>query len=295
LPEGVLKIDCPAQVRCIVRRATFLGKAYVSVGTTVWVLISSLFLAGCAKETGIKPAPTNQGASPVPSATAPSAQPERVSFRSADGVEIVGSFYPSPDPKSPAILMMHQWLGNRGDYAPLAESFQSAGFNVFSIDGRGFGESTRRGADTVRAGRTSEDVAGMLDDVNASVDFLAHQANVDANRLGIIGASYGSSLAIIHAARDPRIKAVTLLSPGLNYFGNLATEEPVREYGPRPLLIVAAEDDPESTNDSRVLDKAASGSQHQLKIYPTGGHGTDLLKSQPTLGGDLLDFFRAAR
>jgi dienelactone hydrolase len=271
-----------------------LKKARFPIDVVVWILVSASFLVGCAKESGVNQAPTNQGASSVPSASPISAQPERVSFRSADGVEIVGSFYPSPQPRSAAVLMMHQWQGDRGDYARLAASFQNAGFNVLAIDGRGFGESTRRGADTVSAGRTPEDVAGMKDDVNAAVEFLAHQPNVDPNRLGVIGASYGSSLAIIHAARDPRIKAVALLSPGLNYFGNLETEGPVRDYGPRPLLIVAAEDDPESASDSRVLDKAATGSQHQLKIYPNGGHGTKLFAAQPTLEGDLLDFFRTA-
>ena len=94
----------------------------------------------------------------------------------------------------------------------------------------------------VVAQKTAEGVEAMKTDVENAFIFLAEQKNVDAAKMGIVGASYGSSLAIIYAAENPKVKAVALLSPGINYFGNLPTEPAIKSYGDRPLLIVAAED-----------------------------------------------------
>ncbi len=121
---------------------------------------------------------------------------------------------------------------------------------------------------------------------------MSEQKNVDKTRVGIVGASYGSSLALIYAADNPEIKSVALLSPGTNYFGVLPTTPAIEKYGARPVLIVAAEDDAESATASRQLDKLAAGDKHQLQIYKKGGHGTGILTAGVGLDRLLLDFFR---
>jgi len=124
---------------------------------------------------------------------------------------------------------------------------QAKGFNVLAIDGRGFGESVKTtDGKSISPSRTDEAVKAMLGDVGAAFDFLSKQKNVDPNKIGVVGASYGSSLALIYAADNPKVAAVALLSPGLNYFGNMPTEPAVKKYGNRPLYLIAAEDDPES-------------------------------------------------
>jgi hypothetical protein len=95
----------------------------------------------------------------------------------------------------------------------------------------------------------------------------------------------------MHAAADPTVKAVALVSPGLNYQASMATEPAVKTYGARPLLIVAAEDDADSASASRRLDSVSPGDKHQLKIYTRGGHGNGLLHSDAGLDQLLLEFF----
>jgi dienelactone hydrolase len=131
----------------------------------------------------------------------------------------------------------------------------------------------------------------MLGDVASALTFLAAQPGVDRNRIGVIGASYGSSLALIDAAGNKNIKALALLSPGLNYFMNLPTEPAIQEYGDRPILIVAAEDDAESANATRRLDSLVQGNRHQAKVFPGGAHGTGILESGVGLDQLLLEFF----
>ena len=45
----------------------------------------------------------------------------------------------------------------------------------------------------VAAGRTDADVKGMLGDVGAAFEFLSKQKDVDPEKIGIIGASYGAA------------------------------------------------------------------------------------------------------
>lgn len=235
----------------------------------------------------------NAGNSAESNAASGAAKEQTINFAAPDGVQIVGTFYPSAKENAPAVLMLHQFGGSRASYKDLARQFQKSGIAVLAIDGRGFGDSTKR-ADGSRLApsQSNETVAGMKTDVAAAIKFLSEQKNVDKTRVGIAGASYGSSLAIIYAADDASIKSVALLSPGTNYFGNLPTEPVIQKYGARAVLIVAAEDDQESAEAARRLDKLAGGDKHRLQIYGRGGHGTGILNAGVGLDGLLLEFFQ---
>jgi dienelactone hydrolase len=216
--------------------------------------------------------------------------PQNVKFTSEGNVEIVGTFYESAKASSAAVLLLHQWQSSRKSYDEFAKRLQTKGFGVLAIDGRGFGDSVRTtGGKTVAPARTDETIKAMKTDVGNAFDFLAKQKNVDVAKIGIVGASYGSSLAIIYGAENPKVKAVALLSPGLNYFGNLPIEPAVKSYGNRSLLLVAAEDDKESADSVRKL-KSASGENCETQIYPKGGHGTGLFDAKVGLE-DLLEQF----
>jgi len=216
---------------------------------------------------------------------------QRVMINSPDGLKIVGTLFSADKPNSPAVLLLHQWQSDRHSYDDFAKQMQRKGFAVLSIDGRGFGESTRA-ADgmNVPPDRTDTAVKAMLGDVGVAFDFLLTQKNVDPARVAIVGASYGSSLALIYAADNPKVKAVVLLSPGLNYFGNMQTEPGVKKYGDRPLLLVAANDDTESADSVNKLKTAGANAKYEAKIYDKGGHGTGLLTAGVGLEGQLAEF-----
>ena len=235
-----------------------------------------------------------------PTSLSPTPKPEKnvseqkVTIDSPDGVKLVGSYYEAGKPMSPALLLLHQWQSDRHSFDDFATRVQARGSNVLSIDGRGFGESTKKAdGSTIAAGRTDADVKAMLGDVDAAVNYLLKQGNVDPKRIGIVGASYGSSLAIIYAAEHASIAAVALLSPGLNYFGNMPTEPAVTKYGDRKLILFAAEDDKESADAVRKLDPIGRDEPRYPKhLYEVGGHGTALLKIGA--GDEMSDFFADA-
>ncbi len=73
---------------------------------------------------------------------------KRVSFKTSDGVELAGTFYPSPGGKREAcVLLLHNFDHKKGGnshqdgWDRLAEALQKAGYAVLSFDFRGFGDS----------------------------------------------------------------------------------------------------------------------------------------------------------
>ncbi|NOY06550.1 MAG: alpha/beta fold hydrolase [Chlorobi bacterium] len=211
---------------------------------------------------------------------------ERVSFTTADGVVIVGTLYRAEGTKNPAIVCLHQWRSDRSSYDDVAESLRREGFTVLAIDQRGYGESIQTAdGQPVRPDRR------IQEDVRAAVGFVRAQKGVMKNNIGLLGASYGASNAIIYAADHPEIRAVVLLSPGLNYFNILPTLDAVRKYGKRPLLAVASSEDVRSVEAVREYAKVKT-ENYESKIYENAGHGTSMFASARDLLPRLVGFFK---
>ena len=253
------------------------------------IVMAAILAVGCQNKPTVEGDQANANRS-VASASPTSSNLTTVTITSPDGVNLVGSFYPAPNPHSPGLLLLHQWQSDRHSFDEFAKQMQAKGFAVLSIDGRGFGESTKKAdGTTIAAGRTDADVRGMLGDVDAAFNYLSNQPNVDPKRIGIVGASYGSSLAIIYAADHHSVASVALLSPGLNYFGNMATEPAIKKYGDRRLYMTAARDDQESADAVDKLAAAGNNPKYASKVHEKGGHGTALFKVG--LADDLEEFF----
>ncbi len=243
------------------------------------IIALAVSLAACGSPAANNSARNASAANAAPSASVVpefQAKAETVTIDTPDGVKLVGSFYKPQKPNSPALLLLHQWTANRHTYDEFAERMNQSGYAVLSIDGRGFGESTKKadGSEIKVDLDKGIDPKLLLSDANSAVEFLGKQQNVDANKIGIVGASYGSSVAIMYAADHPKIAAVVLLSPGVNYFNNLPTEPAIKKYGDRPILLVAAEDDKDSAADVQKLKEASAGPNTEVVVYGDGGHGT---------------------
>lgn len=243
------------------------------------IIAVALFVWACdpaaSNESPKNTANSNVASSPTPVA-GQKASSETVTIETPDGVKLIGTFYKAKEASSPAVLLLHQWTANRHTYDEFAERLNQNGYGVLSIDGRGFGESVKKAdGSTVKVDLNKGlDPKAIVGDARSAVEFLSKQPNVDANKIGIVGASYGSSVAMIYGAEDPKIAAVVLLSPGINYFNNLPTLPAIKKYGKRPILLVAAEDDKDSAAAVRELKEASANPNAQVMVYSDGGHGT---------------------
>jgi pimeloyl-ACP methyl ester carboxylesterase len=175
---------------------------------------------------------------------------------------------------------------SHADWQPLAVRLAESGITALAIDFRGHGGSTgSRGP-----GGDAPDHALLVNDAQAALDFLAGRADVEGLRMGVGGASIGASVAIMLAAEDPRVRSVVLLSPASDYRG-LRAVPPMRLYGDRPALMLAAPGDGYAVRSMRELAAAGNGLRQQ-HLVEVDGHGTVMLSRSTELVGLIVDWFR---
>jgi uncharacterized protein len=127
-----------------------------------------------------------------------------VSFYS-EGVRLVGDVY-CPDDLGPSetragIVLCHGYTGVKDLYLPdNARVLNEAGYVVLTFDYKGWGES--------EGSRSRLAPYSRVADVQAALTFLGMLPEVDAQRLGIYGTSYGGATVVWTGAVDPRVKCV---------------------------------------------------------------------------------------
>ena len=205
----------------------------------------------------------------------------RVEFNGIRKDRVPGFLYvPADDkPRHPAVLLQYGSGGDKKTFyiVALAQQFVGRGFTVLTIDAPMKGE--RRPPRDQRSWWSGLAEQGRFQwycgDYSRAVDYLATRADVDPQRLGYGGISWGAITGITYAAHDPRIKAVASIVGGGNFMGTLADKvqmpqetieaaksfDPVYHVGliaPRPLLLLNVTKDqlvPRFFSDS--LHKAA--------------------------------------
>ena len=212
---------------------------------------------------------------PLRSADAPA--PVQVARSEAPGApSLAGLWWKPRRDLAPAVILLPMMGRGKEDWGRLARRLHQDGLAVLAMDLSEQGRGSR------------EQLEG---DVRAAFRYLRAQKKVDAARIGLVGASIGANAALLFAAQEPLVRAVALLSPGLNYRG-LTTEPALRSYGARPLFLAAGEDDFPSAQAVRRLAAAAQG-EVVSKVYPGTAHGTDLLDAPVDLDAALVAFLRS--
>jgi pimeloyl-ACP methyl ester carboxylesterase len=140
-----------------------------------------------------------------------------VHLQTADGFDLSAWWVPSQNGAAVITLPDRTWTVDQSRM--LAE----AGYGVLALDIRGYGTSD---------GDPNAYGWGATPDVDAAVDFLRSEPNVDANRIGALGLSMGGELALQAAVENNSLQAV--VSDG-------AGERSVKEtllYGPKAILAL---------------------------------------------------------
>jgi fermentation-respiration switch protein FrsA (DUF1100 family) len=134
---------------------------------------------------------------------------ERVTFV-GEGIDLVGELrVPVADRPVPAVALTGPFTGVKDQVAgAYADRLAEAGIATLAFDHRGFGESGGR--------RGHEDSQGKLADLQAAVGVLAARAEVDPDRVGLVGVCLGGGYAVRAAAQDPRVRAVVGIAGGYN-------------------------------------------------------------------------------
>jgi fermentation-respiration switch protein FrsA (DUF1100 family) len=105
---------------------------------------------------------------------------KQVEILTKDGERLIG-WYAAPTTKSETIVYFHGNAGNLGDRAYKLNAFSEAGYGVFSVSWRGYGNST---------GSPTE--AGLMEDARAAITWL----KLPPENLILYGESLGSGVAL---------------------------------------------------------------------------------------------------
>ena len=205
----------------------------------------------------------------------------------------------------PAILLNHgsgrtsEDLRRLGPYEHNAETlgpvFARHGYVFLYLYRRGVGPSSDQGDNAVdlmdrESAAHGQDARNALQlqllegremaDARAALAFLRARPFVDAGDVALIGHSFGGSLTLLMADREPKLRAVVVFSAA-GYSFDRSSELRARllaavDHIEAPVFFVHAEND-YSLSSGKVLDarRKLIGKPHRLKIYPPIGDTED--------------------
>lgn len=208
---------------------------------------------------------------------------ENVSFTTSDGIKIAATHYKAQNPNGAAAILLHMRGKNRADWEDFAVKLNNSGFDALAIDFRGHGESGGGNFEKFSQG----DFQNLILDVKAAHEYLQ---NKDPNlKIVIIGGSIGANTALNYAVQNPDIKAVVLLSPGLDYMG-VRTDETSKQI-PVPVFLATSSNDQQSYSG---LDTWKANIKNlETVTFTDAGHGTHMFGPHPELADKIIEWLKA--
>jgi len=211
----------------------------------------------------------------------------------------------------PAILLNHgsgrtpEELARFGPYEQNAETlgpvFARHGYVFLYLFRRGVGPSADQGKSSVDLMNAEQAAHGLevrnalqldllehreMDDAEAALAFLRALPGVDARDMALVGQSFGGSLTLLMAARDPTLRAAVVFSAA-GYSWDRSRDLRQRliaaaDHVSMPVFFIHAEID-YSLAPGKSLDAELTrlGKPHRLAIYPAAGE-------TPEQGHDFL-------
>jgi dienelactone hydrolase len=210
-----------------------------------------------------------------------------VDIKAPDGVNLKGTYFSAGRP-GPAMLLLHQCNMDRHAWDGLAQDLAGNGFNVLTIDYRGFGESGGEKF-TDPAQRRASMQEKWPGDVDAAYAFLTSQKGVDQTRIAAGGASCGVTQSSDLATRHPEIRALMLLSG----MASDAAKAYIAANASLPVFGAASEGD---TGAAKGIQKAVAASKDPkstVKIYPGTEHGVPMFAKNPDLEPMIVAWLKA--
>lgn len=213
-----------------------------------------------------------------------------VTITTVDNVDIRGTFYAAEKP-GPGALLIHMCRADsdRTNWSVVASQLAKAGIHALTIDLRGYGESA--GSEppfTTMANFISFWRTTGMHDIEAGMDFLADQPGVDAEVIGIGGASCGVFLGVEAAARYPSIVALALLSGPFDAEG----ASQLAKLADVPVLGAASEGDTRAYDAMKRVFQATPHPGSRNIQYKGEAHGTDMFRTAEDLQQEITDWFR---
>ena len=235
----------------------------------------------------------------------PSDQPETVEVHNGPVTLHALLWRPPGRGPFPAVLLNHgsgrtrEELERLGPYegqaGTLGPVFARHGYVFLYLFRRGVGLSADQGSNAVELMNREFAAHGQearnelqlrlleneeMSDAVSGLEFLRSLPKVDAHNVAVIGHSFGGSLTLLLAEREPNLRAVVIFS-GAGYSWDRSAQLRARLLAAvaritAPVFFIHAAND-YSLGAGKTLDARLEqlGKPHRLKIYPPVGHTVD--------------------
>lgn len=249
-----------------VSRNTFTPFGYYRIAAGIVILLVTALTPASAQDATPVPAPSATAAPQIPTNV--------VEIPAADGQTLRGTYF-APHGEAPAVMLIHQLYTTQTSWNFLVTPLTEAGFNVLTVDLRGYGQT--RGRINWQAAR---------EDIVKWAVWLDEQPGVQS--VGMIGSSMGAVLAVDGCFNYEPCTRVVALSPALNYYG-VYIEEALA--GDLPVMAVYADRDRYPSRDMPDIVELA-GDDLTVFTYAGRTHGIDLFRLDDTLGASVISFLQ---
>ncbi len=205
----------------------------------------------------------------------------------SEGTRIRGVLYlpdnPAAGKRVPGVVLCHGFTGIKELILPdYARRFAAAGFAALGFDYRGFGES-----EGTRGRLIWRD---QVQDVRNSITFMETLTEVDPERIGLWGTSYGGANVIYTAGIEPRARCV-VAQVGFGDGGRRWKELTPEASAPVRAIITAERHKRVTTGESTMVDPlTVLGEPDTVEFF------TEAMKTLPGLKTHIpLEFIEATR
>lgn len=201
---------------------------------------------------------------------------EKVILTADDGYRITGNFTKA-DGKA-GVVVLHMYRNDKESWQPLVEKLTARGITSLAIDMRGHGDSKldpKGNDDSKRVlARDAKLFNRMHQDAEAAVRYLLDKG-IDPQRIGLIGASVGCSVAI-HTVSENKVPvgAVVVMTPGKEYLG-VPTMRHIKDWRGQPLFILTSKEEEE--RGAKAIYNQLKGKGAELRVFDEEDvHGTNM-------------------
>ncbi len=209
---------------------------------------------------------------------------KKVAWTTPDGIQMAGLYHSSRLPTHYTWILLHGLGSGKEEWDSFAQQLGIQGEGVFIYDLRGHGSSTQSTSGqkvSYRNWQTAEPWAAMPGDLGSAVSMLHSRYQIPVKRIAVGGASLGANVALVYASRQPRVPALVLLSPGLEYAG-IASEAPFKAFAQRPVFMAASPGDAYAFSSVRQLAGWRTDAACRVAEGPGGAHGVNMFQGSFT-------------
>jgi dienelactone hydrolase len=180
-----------------------------------------------------------------------------------------------PGQKVPVIVMVPGMDGYKEKYVSLyGDPWMQRGFAFLAVEGPGYWEAPLRGLFV--------DVPGWVETGKEVMKWLAARPEVDADKVAVVGSSFGSFFSAVMMSEEPRFKACAVTGTCYEPGGHSIFEEASPTFKHRFMFMSGITDEPEFDDFRKTLDWHGYAEKVKVPYLIAGGEADELCPLENT-------------